>query len=245
MKCWILVIIFVIARQVSLSADINDIFKISEGKLKGETTQGSYSMTVTTPEYTRSLDIEIFSKGSDKSLVIIKSPPRDAGNKFLKIGKEFFTYLNATGTIMKLPPSMMLQSWNGSDLTNEELIRESSLTEDYNLKLIREENIGSELCLKIELTPKPTASTVWGRIYYWISKKENNPAYIQFYDEKSELIRTIKFSDVRKIDDRIIPSRWLIKNEKKKGYHTEFIYHNVMFNKPIPDDVFSLTKSKK
>lgn len=241
----ILFIIFLFSSQIVFGADVYEIIKSAENKFKGETSQGKFTMIISTPDYTRTLKMESYNKGNDKALVVITSPPKEAGNKTLKIGKEIWTYLRMTEKTMKLPPSMMLQSWNGSDLTNDDLVRESSLYNDYEIKLMFEEKIGSELCWKIELTPKPEAPVVWGRIYYWVRQSDYNPALVQYYEENGELVRTFKFSDIKNIDGRIIPSRWTIINEKKKGYQTEFIYDDVKLDKPIPDKIFSIRELEK
>lgn len=227
------------------SDDVYEILKSAENKFKGETSQGKFTMIVTTPDYRRELKMESYNKGNDKALIIITSPSKEAGNKTLKIGRELWTYLRSTETTLKLPASMMLQSWNGSDLTNDDLVRESSLYNDYELKLLISEKISNVDCWKIELIPRPNAPVVWGRIYYWVRKIDYNPALVQYYDENGVLIRSMKFSDIKNIDGRIIPSKWIIVNEKKKGNFTEFIYDDVKLDKPIPDRIFSFRELEK
>lgn len=245
MKKLLILVLLGLITHTAKSADVYEILKEAENKFKGKTSQGKFTMIVTTPDYTRTLKMESYNKGNDKALIVITSPAKEAGNKTLKIGNELWTYLRSTETTMKLPPSMMLQSWNGSDLTNDDLVRESSLYDDYNLNLMFEEKLGSEMCWKIELKPKPDAPVVWGRIYYWVRQSDYNPALVQYYDESGELIRSMKFSDIRKIDGRIIPGKWIIINEKKKGHQTEFIYDDVKLDKPIPDRIFSFRELEK
>ncbi len=237
--------LFILSQINIFSQDVYDIIKSAENKFKGETSQGKFTMIINTPDYQRTLKMESYNKGKDKALIVITSPPKEAGNKTLKIGKELWTYLKSTETTMKLPASMMLQSWNGSDLTNDDLVRESSLYDDYELKMLFEEKIGNEICWKIELVPKPNAPVVWDRIYYWVRKIDYNPSLVQYYNERGELVRTMKFSDIKNIDGRIIPSKWTIINEKKKGNTTEFIYEDVKLDKPIPDRVFSFRELEK
>jgi len=238
-------IIFILISQSLFADDVFEILKSAENRFKCETSQGKFTMIVTTPDYERTIKMESYNKGNDKALIIITYPPKEAGNKTLKIGKELWTYLKTTETTMKLPASMMLQSWNGSDLTNDDLVRESSLYNDYTLKLLLEEKINNELCWKIELVPKPDAPVVWGKIYYWVRKSDYNPALVQYYDEGGVKVRSMKFSDIKNIDGRIIPSKWTIINEKKKGNFTEFIYEDVKLDKPIPEKMFSFRELEK
>ena len=109
----------------------NDLIKQAEDKIKGKSAYGTIEMTVTTPDYIRKSIMESWWIGNDKALISIKSPAKEAGNKTLKTGNEMWSYLRNTGTTIKIPPSMMLQSWNGSDFTNNDLVRESNLGVNY------------------------------------------------------------------------------------------------------------------
>ena len=126
-----------------------EIVDKAENIIKGETCKGKFTMKITTPEFERTLKMDGWWIGNEKSLIVITSPAKEAGNKTLKIGKEIWNYLKNTETTIKIPPSMMLASWNGSDLTNDDLVRESKLVKDYSLKLLFEEKIDNENCWKI------------------------------------------------------------------------------------------------
>ena len=139
--------------NIVLSQTAEEIIKKSEDLIKGETSHGTFIMTVSTPDYSREITMESWWVGNSKALISIKSPKKEAGNKTLKIGNEMWNYLKNTETTIKIPPSMMLQSWNGSDFTNDDLVRESNLSDDYNQKILAEEDIGGEKYWKIELDP--------------------------------------------------------------------------------------------
>lgn len=222
-----------------------EIVTKAENQEKGRTSQGAFTMRVVTPDYTRTVKMKAYNQGNEKALIIITDPAKEAGNKTLKIGNEMWTYLSATETTMKLPASMLLQSWNGSDLTNDDLVRETNLSRDYNMKILLEEKIGGEMCWKVELTPKPETAVVWGRIYYWVRKTDYNPAIIQYYDEKGTLVRTMKFTDVKNMNGRTIPTKWTIESNSKPGHYTEFIYDTVKFDVDIPDRIFSFRELEK
>jgi outer membrane lipoprotein-sorting protein len=242
----LIIVLFVIAVTNQLySQNPADIIRKSEDMYKGKTSKGTFTMIVTTPEYSRTVKMQSWNDGSDKALIVSLEPKKEAGNKLLKIGKELWSYLKNTETTMKLPSSMMLQSWNGSDLTYDDMVRESDMVDDYNIKILQEENIGGELCWKFELKPKPDAPVVWGTIYYWIRKSDNLPALIQFYDENGVKHRTLKFEDIKKMSGRVIPTKWSIVNNKKTGHTTEFIYNEVEFDIKIPSRIFSYRELEK
>jgi outer membrane lipoprotein-sorting protein len=222
-----------------------EIISQAEDAIKGKSAHGEMKMTVTTPDYTRELTMEAWYVGNKKALIIIKTPPKEAGNKTLKIGNEMWNYLKNTETTIKIPPSMMLQSWNGSDFTNDDLVRESNLTDDYFQKIIGEEEIDGELCWKILLEPKPDAPVVWGKLFYWVRKKDNLPARVEYYDEKDKLMRYMSFSEVEKMGGRTIPTKWTMQNVAKEGHSTTLKLLSMKFDINIPDRIFSFRELER
>ncbi len=222
-----------------------EIVRKAENTLKGETAYGIVEMTVITPDYERTLKMESWWVGNEKALIIIKSPRRERGNKTLKIGNEMWNYLKNTETVIKIPPSMMLQSWNGSDFTNDDLVRESNLVKDYTQKIIAEEKINGADCWKIELTPKPDAPVVWGKIYYWVRKSDYLPALVQYYDENGKLIRYMEFSDIKKMNGRKIPTKWKMVSVVNEGHSTELKIIDMKFDIKIDDSIFSFEELER
>jgi len=202
-------------------------------------------MKVETPEFTRTMEMNAWWVGNERALIVIIAPRREAGNKTLKVRNELWMYLRNTETTIKIPPSMMLQSWNGSDFTNDDLVHESNLNRDYTMKIVGEEQRDAERCWRIELRPKPTAPVVWGRLVHWVRKKDYLPARTEYYDEKGVLMRTMEYSDVRQFGNRRIPARWEMINDVKPGHRTSFEYLNVQFDVPISDRVFSFQELEK
>jgi outer membrane lipoprotein-sorting protein len=207
-------------------------------------------MTVVTPEFTRTLEMESWwvektKLEKDKSLTVMKSPKREEGNKWLKVGNEMWNYLRATETTIKIPPSMMLQSWNGSDFTNDDLARESSMSKDYVPSIIGEELIDGEPCWKLLLLPKPEAAVVWGKLYVWIRRNDMVTSLVQYFDEKGSLVRYMVYSDVKRVGGRALPTTWTMYNNRKEGHRTEFKIVDIAFNIPIPDRIFSLRELER
>ena len=225
--------------------DVLEIVRKAEDSIKGSSAHGTVEMTVVTPDYTRTMVMESWWVGNEKALIIIKSPKKEAGNKTLKIGPEMWNYLKNTETTIKIPPSMMLQSWNGSDFTNDDLVRESNLYEDYTLQLDGEVVLDGNPCWKVILTPKPDAPVVWGKLHYWIRKDKTLPAQINYYDEKGELIRCMTFSEIKKMGSRTVPTKWSMINLQNKGRHTDFRLLDMIFDAKIPERIFSFRELER
>lgn len=245
MKNKILLIVLFLISSFTYPQTAEEIVAKAENIIKGKTCKGTFVMTVVTPDYTRVMKMDSWWVGNDKALIVILSPKREEGNKTLKVGNEMWSYLKNTETTIKIPPSMMLQSWNGSDFTNDDLVRESNLAKDYDQKILGEEVINKEKCWKIELTPKPNAPVVWGKLYYWIRMSDYLPSVIQYYDEKGKLIRYLVYSDVKDFDGRKLPSEWTMYSEIKPGHKTQFKILSVHFDIKISNSVFSFQELER
>ncbi len=222
-----------------------EIVTKAENAIKGKTAHGLVEMTVVTPDYTRTLKMESWWVGNKKALIVIKSPRREKGNKTLKIGNEMWSYLANTETTIKIPPSMMLQSWNGSDFTNDDLVRESNIQRDYSLTLLGEDVIDSVKCWKIQGIPHPDAPVVWGKILYWVRQKDYLPAKVEYYDEKGVLKRYMEFKEIKNIGGRKLPTLWRMVNMVKKGHSTNFKIISMQFDIKIPDRIFSFRELER
>lgn len=237
--------LFLSIYQIAQAQTADEIIKRSENLIKGNSSHGTFRMTVITEDFTRSMEMESWWIGNEKSLIVIKSPKREAGNKTLKVNNELWMYLRNTETTIKVPPSMMLQSWNGSDFTNDDLVRESNIADDYAKTIIGEEQIDGEKCWKIELKPKPTAPVVWGKLHYWVRKIDYLPSKVDFFDERGELMRTLSYSNFKTLGGRKLPTSWIMINQKKKGNRTEFSIHDIRFDIKISDRIFSFRELER
>ncbi len=182
----------------ALAQDAEQIVQKAEDAIKGKTSSHSImEMTITTPDYTRTMKMESWSIGDSKALVKILAPAREADNRTLKLGNDIWMYLRATETTIRIPPSMMLQSWNGSDYTYDDMVRGETLTKDYDITIAGTEKIDNVECWKLQLIPKPNAPVVWGKIIYWARKEDHLPAQAEYFDEKGKLMRTMVMSDFK------------------------------------------------
>jgi len=245
MKKPVLFFAVLIAAQLSYAQSAEEIVKKAEDAVKGKTSHAEIEMIIKTPDYTRDLKMESWWEGNEKAFIVTKAPVKERGNKTLKIGNEMWEYLKNTETTIKIPPSMMLQSWNGSDFTNDDLVRESNLSKDYNQKIIAEEKVSGQDTWKIQLIPKPDAPVVWGKIYYWVIKENYLPSVVQYFDEKGNMIRYLVYSDVKNFHGRKIPSKWVMHNNKKEGHTTTIIISDIEYDINIPGRIFSFRELER
>lgn len=226
--------------------DGKEIVKQMDILMRGDTMTGLYEMTIRDPSWERTLRLRAWENRKEKKTFIrILSPPKEEGIGTLKIGFEMWNYLPKVEKIIKVPPSMMMQAWMGSDFTNDDLVKESSIVEDYDHRMAGEVKVDGVDAYKIEATPKPDVPVVWDKIIYWIRKKDYVPLRQEFYSEKGELIRVMTFSDIREMGGRVIPTLWKMRPVKKEGRETTLRIIEIEYNKPIDDEVFTLRNLKK
>jgi len=211
----------------------------SQEIVRGDSHEAVITMTIERPKYTREVKMKSWSLRDELALIIIMAPAREKGTAFLKRYAEIYNWVPSIERVVKLPPSMMMQSWMGSDFTNDDLIRAASILEDYNHTLVGEEEVEGVLCYKIELLPKPDAPVVWGKIVNWISKNDFLERRAEFYDEDEFLINEMIFSDIKKMGGRTVATKIVVNPVEDEGNTTTIIYEDVKFNQPIEESFFS------
>lgn len=245
--CWPLLLLllgFVFSAQ-TCAQTAKEIVKKADEKARGKTSVAEMTITTTRPKWTRSMDMKAWSKGNDLALILIQSPAKDQGITFLKRKREVWNWLPALDRNIKLPPSMMSQSWMGTDFTNDDLVKESSMVDDYEHILLGEEMIGKRMCFKIEMIPKPEAAVVWGKLITWIDQKDFLQLRVEFYDEFDELVNVMTGSEVKMIGGRLLPTKMEMVPADKPNHKTEIIYKNIVFDEPIDDSFFSLANMSR
>ncbi|MBN1674964.1 MAG: outer membrane lipoprotein-sorting protein [Kiritimatiellae bacterium] len=201
------------------------------------------TLTVKKPRRTRAMTLKAWSKGEDKALILVEQPARDAGTATLKVGKNLWNYLPRIARTIRIPPSMMLSSWMGSDFTNDDLVRESSLLDDFEGTLVGQSD--SPPGWLVNLKAKPDTVGLWDRIEYVISADGTLPIQARYYDRREELARVMDFSHVREFDGRRIPTRLLLTPVDKDGHETVMVYEDVRFNLDVPESLFSLSQLER
>lgn len=230
-------------KQVELTA--KEIVKLSDDLMRGDTNQGIYTMQVITPSWQRELKLDVYNKGRNRTLIRILSPAKESGVGTLRIDNEMWNYLPQVEKTIKIPPSLMLQPWMGSDFANDDLVKESSIVDDYTHYIEKTGLIDDRIIYKIVLTPKPDAAVTWGKLVRWIRKDDFMPMREDFYDEHGKPIKVLLYSDFGQISDRAIPKTWTMISKIKPGNSTIIRLIDVVYNEEINDNVFTLQNLKK
>lgn len=196
---------------------------------RGDASKAELTMRIETPQYERTLELTARNLGIEKSFIRIVSPRKDRGISTLKIDDQMWNYFPKINKVIKIPPSMMMGSWMGSDFTNDDLVQQTKLTKEYDLEL---EETESEY--RITLTPKEQTVTVWGRIDYIINKDPLIPRAEVFYDDDGTIIRRLEFKEPKEFSGKLLPSVLEMTPLNKEGHRTVVIYESLEFD---PDDV--------
>lgn len=217
-----------------------EIVARADKQFRGESSKATMKMSIVRPDWTRTLTMRSWSKGDEYSLILITAPPRDKGTAFLKRGNEVWQWLPSIQRTIKIPPSMMMQSWMGSDFTNDDLVREASIVEDYTHEILADTVIDSQPAWKIKMVPKPDAPVVWGKVIVFITKENYIQRRMEFYDEQEERINVMRLYDIKEMDGRLIPTTLEMIPVNEKGKKTVIQYESIDFNIPIDNSFFSL-----
>ncbi|MBU1012947.1 MAG: outer membrane lipoprotein-sorting protein [Bacteroidetes bacterium] len=221
------------------------IIQKSNDLLLGESSFSEMTMTITRPEWTRTISMQSWSLGEDFYMIYITVPVRDKGQVFLKREQDMWNWMPSINRVIKIPPSMMMQSWMGSDFSNNDLVKQNSIIVDYTHRILGSEIIDGRDCYKIELLPLDDAAVVWGKIIMWISKDEFFQLKSEFYDDYMELVNIATSTEVKNMGDRNLPSVFKIYPANKEGNITELRINHQVFNiKEVNESFFSQQNMK-
>jgi outer membrane lipoprotein-sorting protein len=223
-----------------------DIIRKAEEKMRGK--ESAYTeMTIQTirPKWTRSMSLKSWGKGDELSLMVLTSPSKDAGTAFLKRGKEVWNWVPSIERSIKMPPSMMSQSWMGTDMSNDDLVRESSNVRDYTHKIVGDSTIEGRKCWKIELTPKPEAPVVWGKLVLFVDQKDYVQLKAEQYDEDGYLVNVMNSSVIKEMDGVVMATKLELIPVEKEGQKTVMTIDKIKFNEAYDDSFFTVENMKR
>ncbi len=233
-------LLFVINVSLASEQKARDIINQMEELYRGGSSDTRITMKVTTPQYERTLRMSAQSLGRELAFFRILSPRKDRGITTLKREQEMWNYFPKINKVIKVPPSMMMGSWMGSDFTNDDLVKETTLIDTYDLAL-RE----TDTQYHVTLTPREQTVTVWGMIEYVISKQPLLPVSEIFYDDAGEMIRRLSFTEPKEFDGKLMPSILVMVPLNKEGYSTTIIYEDITFDAPgVSEQTFSMRNLK-
>jgi hypothetical protein len=239
-----MLVLFVLSLLGSRRESAREIIDRIDRLLRGESSHGTAVMEVATENWERSLTMEIWSLGTEYALVRIVAPAKEAGTATLKAGDDIWNYLPKVDRTIKIPASMMMGSWMGSHFTNDDLVKDSRLVEDYEIEIAFEgERDGVEVW-DFVLTAKPEAPVVWGRIEYRVRKKDLMPVWAKYFDDEGNLARTLGFEDFRTVSGRTVPLLMNMRPADKPNERTTVRYTGLQFDVSLERSFFSLQNLK-
>ena len=227
---------------------LHEIVDRANKALRGDTSHARLTMTITTPSWERKLDVEGWNRDRKLAFILIHAPPKDAGNVTLRRHNEMWAWLPRVERVIKVPPTMMHSSWQGSDFTYEDIVKADSIVKDYEHKLLGKTPEEGRTVYKIQADPKPDAPVVWGKVLFWAAVYPGDEVVglkEEDYSERGELIRTITLSDIKRMGGRLVPARLECQPHKKPGQKTSLQYHEIEFDIPLEDSFFSLSRLQK
>jgi hypothetical protein len=225
-------------RARRILAEIDDLWR-------ADASAATLSMRVVTANYRREVTMESWSLGKERSLVRIIAPLKEKGTATLKSGTAIYTYLPKTDRTIRLTSSMMSGSWMGSHFTNDDLVKESRLADDYDPEIVFEGVRDGQRLIEFALTPRPEAPVVWGRIVTTVLADGYLPLISRYYDEDGRLARTITFSELKVMGGRRLPAVMHVVPADKPDEYTELVYEKISFGQSLPDAFFSLQEIRR
>ena len=232
------------AQGVDPAHDVEEIVKKMDHLYRSETSHAEMEMQITTPHWERTLAMTVWTKGMDKTFIRITAPKKEQGVATLRIGNEMWNYLPKTNKVMKIPPSMMMGSWMGSDFTNDDLVKESSMLNDYSYQLIEPQDATPDH-VYIQLTPREDSPIVWGKIVAAVRSDDYIPSWQHFYDEQGNLMRVLNFEEIKTFNGKVTPSVMEMLPQNKEDHKTVVRFLNATFDSKIDERIFTRRNLQK
>ena len=246
---WILVtwsglVLYTMATAVPCPAmDASQIVTDAFRYWRGEASVAEVEMLIHRPTWERRMTIAGWTRGDRESLFRITEPAKDRGNGTLKKDRNMWMYNPKINRIIKLPPSMMSQSWMGSDFSNNDLSKTDSLLREYEHRITGTEEMSGMRVFLIESIPREDAPVIWGKQRLKI--REDHIFLLQeFYDEDGLLVKAMSAEQIEMLGDKRFPRVWVMRQADKPDEYTKLTYRKLQFKKQLPDRIFSITNLK-
>jgi len=223
---------------VALGAQVNSPeawVKYADKEMRGDQSETQMSMTITTPDWSRTLDISSSVKKRTMALSTIHSPAKEKGIKTLRLNNQMWNYFPKLKRKVAVSSSMLLASWMGSDFTNDDVLKSSTLSEDYSHRFLQDQD-----ALKIiEHKIKDGSKAMWPKIVGHFSSKDCLPRRYDYFDKEGTLKRSLMLDDIKTFDGHKTPTKLVMKPNSDEKKETTLIYHKIKFNVDLPDEYFS------
>ena len=197
-------------------------------------------MTIHRPDWERSMSMESWTQGEKRSLVRVTAPRKDRGNGTLMVGNNMWSFSPKINRVIKVPSSMMSQSWMGSDFSNRDISRADDIVEQYDHTLLSESEIDDHVAYEIQAIPHEDAAVVWGKEVLVI-RNDNVLIEHRFYDQDGELVKALRTLEIGAMGGRTVAVRQRMEKADAPDEWTEIIVDSVEFDIELSDNVFTLS----
>lgn len=205
---------------------------------RGLSSHGEMTMTIHRPDWERSMSMETWTEGEKRSLVRVTAPQKDRGNGTLIDNDNMWTFSPKINRVIKLPSSLMGQSWMGSDFSNKDISRTDDIVEEYEHTLLSESEQDGRTIYEIESVPHETAAVVWGREVLSI-RDDDVLVEHRFYDQDGDLVKKLVTLEIRAMGGREIAARQRMEKEDTPDEWTDVTVDAIEFDVPLSDSIFT------
>ncbi len=217
---------------VALGANANNAnewAKFAEQQMRGDRSQAEITMRIETPNWSRTLEIESDVEGKNLALSTIKSPAKEKGIRTLRIENNMWNYFPKLKRKVAVSSSMLLASWMGSDFTNDDILKASSMAEDYQHSFLPNQKKNGTEYRVIENKAKTNAKVMWPKIITYASKEDCLPREYHYFDKENKLKRVLTMDQVKSFDGHKLPTHWEMKPVDDNKKKTTIIYTKMKF----------------
>lgn len=207
---------------------------------RGSSSASEATLTVHRPDWERAMSFESWTKGEKESLVRFTKPAKDAGNATLVKDKEMWSFSPKVNKVIKIPPSMMSQSWMGSDFSHSDLAKQTDIIDQYTHKLLRTEKNDGHTVYVVESIPKPTSAVVWGKEILTI-RDDYIILFREFYDQDMKLVKKLTASDIQRSGKRLYARKARMEKVEASDEWTEVDHSKIDFDVDLKDKIFTVS----
>ena len=229
-----------VQHDASTDPDPKEILDKVADLMRGDSSTGKMEMIVQTAHWKRTLTVQFWSEGKDRSLLRILSPKKERGMSTLRAGSDIWNYLPKVNRVIRVPSAMMAASWMGSHFTNDDLLKNSRMADDYEVSItFRGKREGREI-IEITCMAQPEVPVVWSKVVVSVTDPDHLPILIRYYDEDLQPVRTMTFSDIGLLGGRKVPKVIKVVPEYETGEYTLVKYEEITYDILLEDDFFSI-----
>ncbi len=220
--------------------DATQIVRDAVNHWRGLSSYTEMTMVIHRPDWERSMTMRAWTKGQDQSLVRVIEPKKDRGNGTLTDKNSMWTFSPKVNRVIKVPSSMMGQSWMGSDFSNKDIARADDIIDQYNHTILQSEEVDDIIVYHIESVPLEDAAVVWGRE---VLKIRDDHVVLEhaFYDQDGGLVKKLVSMEVEEMGGRTIAKRQRMVKTDKPDEWTEISVRDVEYEIDLKDSLFTLS----